>query len=59
LAPVVAYVRTKTSPQVWENFEYMAALAERYQDMHQTTYPRGSRRMPEDLSLVNLFEAPK
>jgi hypothetical protein len=44
---------------VWENFEYMAALAERYQDMHQTTYPRGSRRMPEDLSLVNLFEAPK
>ena len=59
VAPVVVYARTKTTPQLWENFEYMAALAERHQALHTSNYPRGMRRMPEDTSLLDRFEAPK
>jgi hypothetical protein len=57
LAPVILYARTVTTPALWENFEYMAALAAAFEAEHATTYPRGLRRMPEDRSLIDLFEA--
>ncbi len=56
LAPVVEYVRSKVDPALWENFEYLAVLATRYNAVHPNSYPRGWPRMPKDGSLVDLVE---
>jgi hypothetical protein len=54
LAPVVAYVRNAIGQQaLWENFEYMAVLSERYQHTHPTSYPNRQPRMPVDTSLLD------
>jgi Domain of unknown function (DUF4760) len=53
LAPVTAYVRHAVGQEaLWENFEYMASLSERYQRTHPTSYPAGEAHMPVDMSLV-------
>jgi hypothetical protein len=53
LSPVAAYVRHAIGQQaLWENFEYMAILSERYQREHPTSYPNGLPHMPVDASLI-------
>jgi hypothetical protein len=58
LLPVVTYARRKLDvPQLWENFEYMAVLAERFLKTHpEGAFPAGIRRMPEDTSLLDGVE---
>jgi Domain of unknown function (DUF4760) len=56
VAPVIEYVRHKTTPGMWENFEYMAVLVSRYIDRHPTSYPAGWPRMPKDTSLLDAVE---
>ena len=56
LAPVVEYVRSKTAPAMWENFEYMAVLVTQYTARRPTSYPRGWPRMPKDTSLADFVE---
>jgi hypothetical protein len=54
LAPVAAYVRSELGQEaLWENFEYMAVLSERYQRDHPTSYPNGHPHMPVDTSLID------
>lgn len=59
IAPVTAVVRKNTGRDaIWENFEYLAALAERYVASHpEGTYPAAVPRMPVDTSLINLMES--
>lgn len=54
LAPVTTYVRkTLNLPQLWENFEYMAALSDQFMKTHPAgVFPAGAKRMPEDTSLL-------
>jgi hypothetical protein len=53
LSPITSYVRHELDqPALWENFEYMAALSERYQREHPTSYPNGMAHMPVDTSLI-------
>jgi hypothetical protein len=53
LLPLISYVRAKIEqPALWENFEYMAALSDRYQREHPTAYPSGMAHMPADTSLL-------
>ncbi len=53
LAPVTAYVREALGREaLWENFEYMAMLSERYQREHPNSYPDGLPRMPVNTSLI-------
>lgn len=53
LLPLISYARAKIqTPALWENFEYMAALCERYQREHPTAYPRDVPHMPVDTSLI-------
>jgi hypothetical protein len=55
LAPVTTYIRrTLDVPALWENFEYMAALSDKWQASHQTVYPAGTPHMPPDTSLIEL-----
>lgn len=57
LAPVTTFVRTQTSPQLWENFEYLAAISKRSTIEHASgNYPRGLERMPVDRSLIELID---
>lgn len=57
LLPVTTYVREQIQqPALWENFEYMAALSQAFQDAHPTYYPAGVQRMPEDRSLIERVE---
>ena len=50
LAPVITYVRRKVNvPALWENFEFLAVISE---DAYTASYPKGMRRMPEELSLI-------
>ena len=53
LAPVIEYLRGKTSDSLWENFEYLAVLASQFAVTHPSTYPRGFPRMPKNRSLVD------
>jgi hypothetical protein len=58
LAPVTAYVRDAIGTQaLWENFEYMATLSERYQREHPTSYPERLAHMPVDTSLIERAKA--
>jgi len=57
LAPVTTYVREQTSPLLWENFEYLAAISRRYSAEHAGgDYPRGLERMPVDRSLIEVID---
>ncbi|HEX5274952.1 MAG TPA: DUF4760 domain-containing protein [Candidatus Rubrimentiphilum sp.] len=57
LAPVTTFVREQTSPQLWENFEYLAAISKRFTSEHADgDYPRGLERMPVDRSLMDLID---
>lgn len=54
LLPVTTYVRaTIGSDALWENFEYMALLSERYARTNPVSYPKGQPRMPRDTSLLD------
>lgn len=58
IAPVAALVRKRTGRDaIWENFEYLAVLAERHITAHPGgTYPSGAARMPVDYSLIDALE---
>jgi hypothetical protein len=60
MAPVIAVVRKRLGRDgVWENFEYLAVLSERYLNSHPTgTYPHGTPRMAVDTSVIAILEAP-
>jgi hypothetical protein len=58
LLPVTTYVRRAVGRGLWENFEYLAALSQRYDDTYpEGTYPTNLPRMPEDPSLVEAISA--
>lgn len=59
IAPVAALVRKRTGKDaIWENFEYLAVLAEKHIRAHPGgTYPAGAGHMPVDYSLINTLEA--
>lgn len=58
LAPMVVFVRKHRNMQgIWENFEYLAVLAEDFVKQHPNgVYPHGLRRMAADDSLIRKFE---
>ena len=58
-APVIQLLREKyRSDALWENFEYLAVLADRWFAEHpQGTYPANARRMEPDRSLAIALEA--
>jgi hypothetical protein len=58
VAPVVAYARETVSHNLWDNFEYLAALTTRFEAEHPTTYPTSVPRMPLDTSLIEHLAAP-
>lgn len=61
LLPITTYVRTQTAPQLWEHFEYLAALSEEFmrKTAQSPTYPANVPHMPEDRSLLDRVEAEK
>lgn len=47
LQPVTAIFRNKQDPTCWQNFEYIAVLAQRWQQLHPAgTYPENMPRLP-------------
>jgi hypothetical protein len=54
LLPIVTYLRATVGPELWNNFEYLAALSEDYQARSErtSTYPAKMKRMPEDPILL-------
>jgi hypothetical protein len=61
VAPVVQVLREKYGTvALWENFEYLAVLADRWLAQHpQGTYPVNAGRMEPDRSLATALEAPQ
>jgi hypothetical protein len=59
MAPLAFFVRKhREMPGVWENFEYLAVLAEDFTARHAAgLYPHGLRRMPVDDSLIRVYDA--
>lgn len=59
IAPLVAFVRKQRNmPAIWENFEYLAVLAEDFGAKHPNgIYPRSFRHMPADDALLRQFDA--
>lgn len=59
LAPMVYFVRKhRNMVGIWENFEYLAVLAESFTAQHPNgVYPRGLRRMRPDQSLIRQYES--
>ena len=54
LLPVTSYVRHHLGDDtLWENFEYMALLCERFNAVQASSYPKGVPRMPRDTSLLD------
>lgn len=53
LAPMVAYARHELDDSLWENFEYLAVLCENYRAKHPSAYPRNTRRLPVDRTLID------
>jgi hypothetical protein len=46
LAPIIAFIREVTgSNALWENFEYLTTLAEKWNKEYPTSYPPGAPRM--------------
>lgn len=60
LAPLTTYMREELhAPALWENFEYLAVLSQRWIDENpHGTYPKGEVRMPEDRSLIDALRNP-
>ncbi|MEO7039898.1 MAG: hypothetical protein ABI186_07725, partial [Candidatus Elarobacter sp.] len=57
LLPVTTYVREAAGTgSLWENFEYLALLCQRYDAEHPSTYPRDLPRMPKDTSLMDAIK---
>ena len=56
LAPVIAYFRSEAGDELWENFEYLAVLAQRYVDAHPSSYPSGWPHMPKETSLIDAMK---
>ena len=58
IAPLTALVRQRIGRDaVWENFEYLAVLAEQHLKVHPGgTYPVTASRMPVDYSLISMLE---
>lgn len=53
LLPITTYAREQIEqPALWENFEYMAALSQAYQNEHPTSYPKHMARMPQNRTLI-------
>lgn len=54
LAPIVTFVRADLqAPAIWENFEYLALQATKWQSTHgDASFLTGSDRMPEDPSFI-------
>jgi uncharacterized protein DUF4760 len=58
LAPITTYIRRTLSNALWENFEYMAVLSQKFSDQNPDgAYPRGVPRMPQDSSLYDLMKS--
>jgi hypothetical protein len=58
LLPVTTYVRRSVGRGLWENFEYLALLSQRYDDKYpEGTYPEHLPRMPEDPSLLEAMSS--
>jgi len=56
-APVTFAARKQTGTDaLWENFEYLATVAEDYKRRHASSYPTGVRRMPPDTTLIEAME---
>lgn len=55
LEPVVTFVREDVGmPAIWENFEYLAVLSQRYYEDNPTgSYPSGFGRMPKSRSFID------
>jgi len=53
LTPILAIMRRSTGPALWENYEYLAAIATDYTRKYpEGTYPKTTRRLPvEDVWL--------
>lgn len=43
--PVIR-LRRELDPGIWENFEYLAVISQRFMETHPTSYPAGLPRMP-------------
>lgn len=58
IAPLTALVRQRIGREaVWENFEYLAVLAEEHLKAHpKGTYPVNTPHMPVDSSLIEMLE---
>jgi len=54
LLPIISFVREDLdAPAIWENFEYLAAIASSFVSQHPTgTYPKGMPRMAGDRSFI-------
>jgi len=53
-APITYVARRSTgSAALWENFEYLATVAEDYKSRAVPSYPAGARRMPDDTTLMD------
>ena len=54
LAPVIAYSRQElNNPALFENFEYLAVVAEKFIKRHASVYPAHLERMPPDTRLLD------
>lgn len=54
LAPIIAYARRELNNRaLFENFEYLAVLSDRFTKSHASVYPAHLERMPEDTTLVD------
>jgi hypothetical protein len=54
LSPIVSFVREDLgAPAIWENFEYLALLARKWQATHGSdSFLVHGQRMPEDRSFI-------
>lgn len=61
IAPVAALLRHKLgSPQIWENFEYLAVVSARFIDRYPNgIYPQRMSRMPVDNRVLDRWKAQK
>ncbi|HZZ66065.1 MAG TPA: hypothetical protein VFE17_11235 [Candidatus Baltobacteraceae bacterium] len=57
MAPIAFFVRKhRDMVGIWENFEYLAVLAEQFTTRHPNgVYPKNLRRMPHDDSLIRQY----
>jgi hypothetical protein len=57
IAPIAFFIRThRKMPSIWENFEYLAVLSEKFMERYPNgIYPKRLRRMPSDDSLIQRY----